>query len=458
VRDFFKDEDIKQQDDGNFWFWDKTNNALWYDDINDTGLGDKYVYSGLVNEVTASDGYYKSAISSIWAPNDNSIHASAGFYTDQRLFLNDDRNPGLLYMSDIGQPLSISASLAMTIDTMGLDNPIKGIAHAGLNTFVFGDSSIVMLRPTGSATQPYIPTIISTHVGLVANCSLTVLDNVIYFIGNDHRLWTCNMMGQLAEVGGSYNDAFETATDSVILDTDPRGIAVRMMFRGPVASNNLNGLISPCEDYIYRCISFYPRRQFSQEEIGYRDSFTYAGTTDNQTHTPSLKLAPMVDEYVLTNYQYIHGAELEFGFTKYGEIVWRDPEGEVYQDTSLVDQKTLFSNAIYRGPVMTTYPVPLELERPVYFANKTKLNAIILYGTGNWQFSFVCDSQPETTPRTYAINPLGTQIPVGYLGRLFKIHILNIDPSDATITKIGLMHTAEGGTNIQNVTSAGKAV
>ena len=50
----------------------------------------------------------------------------------------------------------------------------------------------------------------------------------------------------------------------------------------------------------------------------------------------------------------------------------------------------------------------------------------------------------------------GTEIAVGYLGRLFKIRLVNEDNSDVSIYEIAFKITSEGGVNVQNI--AGKSV
>ena len=470
VKDFYKDTDMVLISDAaingginplaDYYFFDAQKNALWQDDTPDTSLGDKYVYPGILNEVTTDDGYYKENTSSQWVGKDNSIHSSCGLFSDNRMFLNDDRNPGLLLISQTGHQLAFPAELAMQMPSMDLSNPITGMAKAGLNTFIFGENSIVMMRPTGSAITPYMPTIISTHVGLKANVSLTVLDNLIYFIGNDGRFWICDTFGSLKEVGGAINNSLLDATDSIILKSNPFDISVRLMFRGPLTTNSLNTVVLAAnKDYEYRCLVWYPRRQFLTEELGYRDSFVDSGDVDGNG-TPILQLKAKADEYVIQNYWYVHGLEQEFGLTKFGEMAYRTSKSD-YQDRSSATLKQDWTPfATYPAtsdPLTNNYPVPIELERPLYFDNKTKLNSIILYGEGKWLFSFSVDGGAYSKPKYYTLNKQGVEISIGFIGRLFKLKFANEDNVDISLTEIALVTTNEGGVNAMNVVDAGTA-
>jgi hypothetical protein len=403
-------------------YYSATVSLFYGDNLPDSELGTDYL--------TASDPFNKNA----------SMRASCGCYAQNRLFLAGDRRyPANIFLSELDKTdLFILSPYTMPLASLG--NETVAIENVGTNIFVFQKNSFYILRPTSDADVPYIVELVSPSVGCDSLNSITVLDNIAYFMFNN-KLWALNEFSQFKEISGTINtqlDDIDTANPAeVILKTNTFDRYIKIMYR-KADGDAVN-------------IDYYPIHDLSTEQTGDKDIYTKSGTMDEDQEILNLNI--QTDNYKLVNYEQLSTGQ-EWGVEIDGNIVIRTSD---WEDTFVGKAKTRWLNYIADSTAATNlYSVNAVLEKPWAFSATVKANCVVIYGTGPIDVASAKDGGAFSAYKTYTMTRTGVTIPLNLVGHIISVRLRHTANTDIDYDFMKLVYTPYSSVDVTNDVSGGE--
>lgn len=359
--------------------------------------------------------------------NQLNLPISCGCFAQNRLILGYGKN---LYFSLPNNSDSIDGTLTLMPPLAHeTENPLIAIEEVGPYIFCFCKSAIYKLIPTSNTTTPFQLSPVSTSYGCDSLSSITILDNIAYFMFRN-KLHAMNAYGQIKEIGGPIASVFETiknGTDFNISKNDKEKF-IRIMFLTDANS---------------REIDFYPDLNYFVDNAGYRDIFVPESNTE-------VDLSVENERYRLTAYEYNHTTGEEWGVTYDGDIVKKDVD---YIDKTIASTVTNWQEYDYAGTTQprNSYPVELLFEKAFSYPERVGFLSFLLYGTGKVYISFSIDgSNVWSKEKLITLTRAGTETLIDAQGFSVILRLRHTENSSLDLDFYALKFNASGKVDFLN--------